>query len=341
MSGDLTKDVREDGRNGCESIWPYLSIYADREANDYETILVESHLKQCSKCEEELTWLRTATQMIVETAEVVPPAHLRASILAATVNRESFIDRLFNALRPVAVLRPARIAAAAVAGVLIATAVAVERYGNVTVPAVSHEVSSPAGVAAKATEPTNPTVSPSLPMTVPTVATPIRTATRPDHKVVRAEIARATVAADPSAVAHKSASIKNPIVTPSVVRRLVSKPPTFKAKPAEGDAIAEDPTPLVPETKEPANVPVTGGMVTADMKTPVVGPAEVESPVRAPTVSRIQISASSTEIPSDQTVTLAGLKQALRQQSMGWNMGEARQNLKDKQIRIDLLKRSF
>ena len=87
--------------------------------------------------------------------------------------------------------------------------------------------------------------------------------------------------------------------------------------------------------------PVAPMAVMAETKSPAPAETVEEAPVKPPTAYKIQLSASGTEIPGGQTVTLAGLKQSLKQQSLGWNVNEVRQSLRDKQIRIDLLKRSF
>src|SRR5690349_9186401 len=78
----------------CEQVWDALSAYADGEAGSSETALVEAHLRHCPDCSRELQLMRMTAVSMASVPEVEPPAYLRAAILAATVEKKSWLHRL-------------------------------------------------------------------------------------------------------------------------------------------------------------------------------------------------------------------------------------------------------
>jgi hypothetical protein len=72
----------------CEQIWEMLSAYAD------EASLVERHTDSCIECARDLEFMRLTAVSISELPEVSPPSYLRNAILAATVDRTHWLDRI-------------------------------------------------------------------------------------------------------------------------------------------------------------------------------------------------------------------------------------------------------
>jgi hypothetical protein len=344
MNGDISLEIHSEPREDCRAIWPALSLYADTEASDYQRMLVETHVRQCAQCSGELHAMRTASTLLANIAELSPPPYLRKRILAATVGRGSVAGWFSGIARSTVRFTPARYGTVALAGVLAAAYVSVERSGHM-IP-IRNELAPSARTLVLAKTP-KPLSRNSIQFNG-SASSPVQTITSPapigkyDADVDNFEIAKASSIRRGARLARSAAveRISAFAPAPGAAGRVASMQLSYKAKPREPQPAVDDMVPDLSDPKEPVMIPVEGGMVTADIKTPMITGADMETTSRSPSVSRIPFSASS-GIPSEQAASLAGLKQALKQQSLGWNVGELRQSLRDKQIRIDLIKRSF
>jgi hypothetical protein len=113
----------EENTMNCDNVWDLLSVYADGETSLEETAMVDTHIAVCCDCARDLAFMRNTSVVLSETPEVEPPATLRASILAATVDRKTLAERVLAGIR--GALAPASLrygAAAGAAGLLAAVA---------------------------------------------------------------------------------------------------------------------------------------------------------------------------------------------------------------------------
>jgi hypothetical protein len=78
----------------CDSVWDLLSLYADGEASPVERDLVERHVDRCESCALDLQFLREAATVLARTPLVSPPPDLKQAILASTVFRPTWQERL-------------------------------------------------------------------------------------------------------------------------------------------------------------------------------------------------------------------------------------------------------
>jgi len=96
-------------------VWDLLSAYADDEVTPEEAARVEQHVAVCADCARDLRFMRQTATVLASTPEVTPPAGLRQAILAATVYRPTWGQRLQASLRAV-FLPPTRLRAFGLAG---------------------------------------------------------------------------------------------------------------------------------------------------------------------------------------------------------------------------------
>lgn len=80
--------------DGEDAVWQLLSLYVDGEATPEEAAQVEALLASDPAISRDLAFLRLSSESAQTLAEVEPPAHLRASILAATSHRPTLAHRL-------------------------------------------------------------------------------------------------------------------------------------------------------------------------------------------------------------------------------------------------------
>ncbi len=83
-----------ESKSSCERLWDMLSAYADGEATLDEASLVEVHTATCPDCARDLEFMRLTAVSIKQAPEVSPPSYLRDAILAVTVNRTGWLDRI-------------------------------------------------------------------------------------------------------------------------------------------------------------------------------------------------------------------------------------------------------
>jgi hypothetical protein len=341
MNGDQDATVSGAVRDKCTAMWPMLSVYADSEASDFERHVVESHLEMCSTCLIELDLLKATSSIVRAVPDLTPPPAIRNRILSATIYRKTFAGWLAYAVRSTLAFRAAQFGTVALAGVIAAVYISWERSGRT--PEVSHFSPSVAS-APRVSDPRASSLTDSNfknKVEGPLAQEEITPNTAPQDQKDQPEMAIASAAVPLRGPAGLTARKNNSGTATTVpIRRSPVRTPAYKVKSPVSQPAAEDIDPDPAEFKEPVMMPVGPGMVTADMKTLVDPNAGVETTIKSPSVSRIQLSASS-EAPSEQVASLAGLKQALKQQSLSWNVGDLRQSMRDKQIHIDLIKRSF
>ncbi|MHB1456960.1 MAG: anti-sigma factor family protein, partial [Armatimonadota bacterium] len=103
----------------CHEIETLLSEYIDGELRDNDAEFIRCHIAKCDNCAKLINDLRTVSKITASIPDVDPPAFIMANILAKTVYRQSFADKLISVLRT---NRVAGFAGAASAFILIAVA---------------------------------------------------------------------------------------------------------------------------------------------------------------------------------------------------------------------------
>lgn len=83
--------------NSCDAVWELLSVYADGEASSAEAQIVEEHVSKCKACGTDLQFLLETASVLSATKLVSPPPGLRQAILAATVYKPTWQERLRSA----------------------------------------------------------------------------------------------------------------------------------------------------------------------------------------------------------------------------------------------------
>lgn len=107
----------------CDELWDLLSAYADGMATRDEASRVERHIAICPGCARDLRFMQETAHVLADAPEVVPPACLRDSILAATIYRPTWQQRIRDAARklvPTSPLRTMAYAGSAAALLLVA-----------------------------------------------------------------------------------------------------------------------------------------------------------------------------------------------------------------------------
>ena len=337
----------------CEEIWFSISLYADGEASEDETARVDRHLAQCEECTRELKLIRVKSAVLRDVPLVLPPPHLREAIFAATINRRSVLARAAAAIGQFAPSAPARYGAVALGGALAAYLFVAMRPG--TMP-VLNPVPSNVGpqIADNSQAPIPDVIAPPSSRDSHSISPqgPPRLTPHPTAKVPLGTVPAVLLRGNRIALTNSTDSPRNPAVMAAGTGKDSAKKPgsksgqtqtvavrnDFKLKPLVNPPGAEEPMPMTvskePETKS--------GMVPAvDMKEiPLPMPGETEkTPPAAP--ATIRLISGSVSPPADQAASLAGLKQALKSQRLEWNTNQIKQSLKDKQIRIDVIRGSF
>ncbi|MGC8666722.1 MAG: zf-HC2 domain-containing protein [Chthonomonadales bacterium] len=324
----------------CERMWLLLSVYADGEATDEERAEVEAHVAQCRECSEALEMMQASSMALASVAEVEPPAELRASILAATVNRPSLAERVAQLLRVQPAFRQMRYAALAGAGAAaaIALTVLVRRPAPMTLRAVLTN-RPPVIISEAPAQPAQPhrvAVAPK-PLNRVRVASSTATPLRPvaPRNLVVARVVEREAARDRRLV-PAAATSKHAVALPKVA----SAAGSLRVKPVlagpHHPAVAE-PNVTETDTVEMASAtvtPVPDKLEPASVATPDVAR-------RTSDTTHITLTASASGIPVDQIASLATIKQNLRRQRPNWDTPDVSQSIKDRQIRIDLIRGTF
>jgi hypothetical protein len=72
-----------------------------------------------------------------------------------------------------------------------------------------------------------------------------------------------------------------------------------------------------------------------------MGMGETAVTTAEPIVRKIVLTAESRALPAGQVASLADLKKSLRQQSLQWNKPDVMRGLSERQISVEIVKRSF
>ena len=324
----------------CERMWLLLSVYADGEASDEERAEVEEHVAHCQACSEALVMMQANSTVLASVPEVEPPATLHAAILAATVNRPTFAQRVAQVLRVNPALARVRYAALAGAGAVAALAltVLVRRPAPMTLHAVL--TNRPPMVISEA--PTH-AVQPHRVAVVPKTVNRVRIASSPSRVMRRVApstvvVARSVAPSENTArrEGRSSLAAKHVVVLP----KIASAGSALRVKPvlagSHHPAVAE-PNATAADTVEVPNAVVAS--VPAKTEPATVVTPEVTR--RSSEVTHITLTASASGIPVDQIASLATIKQSLRRQRPNWDTPDVSQSIKDRQIRIDLIRGTF
>lgn len=328
------------GGDLCERMWLLLSVYADGEASDEERAEVEAHVASCAECAEALAMMQASSMALASVPEVEPPVELRSAILAATVNRPTFAERMAQLLHVRPTLQQVRYGVLAGAGAAAALAVTVL-------------MRRPAPMTLRAVLTNRPPVIISQMPTHSKQARQVAVAPKPLSRVRLAASATSPLrrisprnlvvarAAAPEAASHRSK-----VAAADVARHAAGMPKvasvgnSLRVKPVLAGqhhlAVAE------PNATETDAVEVASAVATPNPEK--VEPAAVATPVVAPRstdTTHITLTASASGIPVDQIASLATIKQNLRRQRPNWDTPDVSQSIKDRQIRIDLIRGTF
>ena len=333
-------------RNACESLWPLLSAFADGETSDAVRARVAAHLAGCEDCASALASIQRTSSFLRAADEVEPPAYLRGSIFAATTALDAS-----PAHRPVRAKIRLQwgFGAAAMAGILAALFYhANQQPGDL--PSIA--TGPPPRVQAREV----PRLESIAPLSPQNDQPAVRTArVNPPRPGLSAATVEKSERSEPPRIAE--ALMRESRQRPSVpsapfIRPAGPQPRTTVA--ARGPKVTTKPS-----TVSPAPMPPTIAVTPMDMmsETPMTReevanvPMPMESPMSAaeaapmvvaePVVRKIILTGESRALSAGQVASLADLKKSLRQQTFQWNRSEAFRGLNQRQISVELVKRSF
>lgn len=83
----------------CHEIESKLSAYIDGELRDNDTEFIRSHIVGCKHCAAKINDLKIIASRTASIPEIDPPAFMVDKILAKTIRRQSFADKLIEILR--------------------------------------------------------------------------------------------------------------------------------------------------------------------------------------------------------------------------------------------------
>jgi len=332
----------------CDRIWELLSVYADAEATREEAVMVETHIAVCSTCARDLRFMVATSGVLNLIPEIEPPAALHTSILSATVFRPTWQQRL----RSLALLgfasntvRYGALAGAAAAAFIVLrpiqsplTLQPSERTANPEF----HRLNVAASTGEKGFGPTeNGNLSESHD---PALKTNSSVPKSSHIQLVQSEDS-----------VRKNGNIRplrlvQKFPVGSLALASISRP-QFNSKESSADArVAATPVePVEPPSELPQISPavVMGGMMPpVDMMDTARGEGGTTESVNteamgAPATAHITLASETSVVPTDQMVTLADLKRSLRKQTSNDHARFVRESIKDKQIRLDVVRGRF
>lgn len=328
-------DHNKEVQMNCDKIWDLLSAYVDGETTPQEAALVESHTAECETCASDLAFLRSSSVVLHETAEVEPPAALREAILAATVNRPTWQERLLIAARTAFAPTAVRYGTLAAAGA--AATVAFLALRDTSLPPVDERV-----VYAPETPGVTTQVAPNV--TRPSDETPITTIVPPAPGSRTVKVTGLRRRADARSASAQVARLDRTVAESTrPTRRVEPITPKVEAYPFKAkvtDPLVSD----LPPASEPEPVIVRRDPESENGLVRPMDPANGvnTTPGLAPARStRILLAASSGAIDASQLASLADLKRELSRSQIGLDSRELKQRMRDHQIRIDVIKGSF
>jgi hypothetical protein len=205
----------------CEELWDLMSAYADGMSTRDESSRIERHVAICPDCARDLRFMHETAHVLAETPEVVPPACLRDSILAATIYRPTWQDRVRAAARKLVPTSPLRALAYAGGAAAILLVAYVSSSWAPRLPA-----GEPHGDIAAITHPPSPTRT--LPST-PNISGPARLAT---SDTVKDQPATARPEPEQVAPSPDESVISPPTAAPRIVQATsrTKVDPTLRAR---------------------------------------------------------------------------------------------------------------
>jgi anti-sigma factor RsiW len=95
----LNSSNSDDGPADCDAFWEMLSAYADGLLETDDSLRVEKHVAACDACALDLRFMRETSVLLANTPDIAPPPGLQQSILAATIYRPTWQQRLRDSIR--------------------------------------------------------------------------------------------------------------------------------------------------------------------------------------------------------------------------------------------------
>ena len=320
QAGTISQEARMD----CDRVWDLLSVYADGEADSNETTIVVEHISCCTTCARDLEFMQGTSAAVQAETQVAPPAAMRQAILNATIYKPTMQERFASAIRRSFSQSPVRYGALATAGAAAALTLTAIR------PGVTPGLIPATGVAqTQVAADIEPGVLEGLgledlmPNAMPGMAT--RQSGTSGARIRRTAIASTGRTGAP--LATRAAAARNGRTMPSVSAPTgTSLDDVDLDESAAGQdemAAVASPTMTAEPSLEPAAAPVNVPAVTATM---------------AP---RIVLAASTGAVNAGQIATLADMRKSLNRRPNGLSTADLRQQARDGQVRIDLIKGSF
>jgi hypothetical protein len=330
--------------DSCDSIWDLLSLYADGMAGVDDSVAVERHVAGCESCSRDLAFMRGTSKLIATAPAIEPPSSLHNAIMAATVERQTWLERLvYGFRRPVYQRTAIALAGAAAAIVIVAR----------TFPIGSEHTMRPASVALNTAH--SNAVARSIGDNSNELPNPNRVA---DHKTLNPKptleprtrtstprIERAIALQSPEAIetplfTSDSANLRKPPTPGS--RRVIAKlnRPKNDPKTAPSGAPIDVNPPMEPLTSPAPPMTMPDGMA----KTPNVVDPGVPAIKNVPTSGGKITLMASNGMSATAAASLAGLRGSLQNQhkdsERSISSAVYRPN-ETKQVTLDLLKSKF
>lgn len=309
----------------CDRVWDLLSVYADGEADANETAIVEEHIACCTTCARDLEFMQGTSAAVQAETQVAPPAAMRQAILNATIYKPTMQERFASAIRRSFSQSPVRYGALATAGAAAALTLTAIR------PGLTPGMVPVTGVAqTQVAADTEPGVLEGLglddlmPNTMPGMASR-QSGTGAAVRTRRASVA--TAGRDGSALAVRAAALRNGHAMPSV---------SIPAGTSLDDVAVDDGAAGQDEMAAVASP----SMTAEPSLEPAVAPVSVPT-VTAAMAPRIVLAASTGAVNAGQIATLADMRKSLNRKPNGLSAADLRQEARDGQVRIDLIKGSF
>jgi hypothetical protein len=338
--------------SSCDAYWDLLSAYADGLSSASESVAVELHVASCPACARDLQFMRETARMLAQTPEVAPPPGLQQAILAATVYRPGWRQRVRDTGRRFAP-QPLRglALAGSLAAILFVGYMGYTRQPRMPLPSSRQDQGSttlkPATIASGKPAGTSPSKTAARIVAPPPPAT---NDARQDEIATELDDLASTNADSSRRVGPIPRNAGTPATRYTALqplRRLATKPHTTLA-----DVIAPSLQPERPA--QPDDMQIT----TADMKTPMpmtlgrsdmdpkspmdTGGKEGEAVSAAPSAkSRFALAIQTETSTSGALVSLAELRRQLRKQNETPQTIHPELHLRGRRDMLDVVKSSF
>jgi len=342
--------VGKEAKMDCDKVWDLLSIYADGEADPSEAAIVENHVAVCADCARGLAFMKTTVDVLSRMEEVEPPASLRASIFAATVERVTLRQRIAAAFKTLVPLPVRYGALAGAAGLLLAFALhnGVNSLSHPAQYAPSHPNVVAQNSPVTPITPENSEVAPPpvQEQIVPNIGGALPGPGKPiikqgERNITPSGGVKLVSVSQPALGIQPAAKLNTSVVKGNKKPAAVNPVQTadFKVKVPMMNTVPDDDMPdNMEEMMAKAADPMTTDMST---KTHDMDPMtkEAAAATATPSAHYTLISNSSPDI-AGQAASLADLKRSLRNRNLD-DMQAIEKSIKAKQIRVPVFKGSF